>query len=95
LSNIIACKLIFQEQYLKRRAGTYVKCIGGIIMKYNEFLIRLSNPARRALEFQGIDSFEKLASLSKKELLSFHGVGPKSLPIVTECLNEQGLKLKD
>jgi len=64
-------------------------------MEYKEFLERLSNPARRALLFEGIDSFEKLASLSEKELLSFHGVGPKSVPIVTECLNSQGMKLKD
>ncbi|WP_312653644.1 hypothetical protein [Proteiniclasticum sp.] len=64
-------------------------------MEYKEFLERLSNPARRALDFEGIDSFEKLASLSAKELLSFHGIGPKSLPIVLECLKSQGKKLRD
>lgn len=64
-------------------------------MEYKEFLSKLSKPARSALEYEGIDSFEKLAALRKKELLSIHGIGPKSLPIVVECLNQEGLKLKE
>ena len=64
-------------------------------MEYNDFLKKLSGPARRALEFEGVDSFEKLAALSKEELLSFHGLGPKSLPIVMECLKDVGKKLRD
>lgn len=63
-------------------------------MEYKDFLAKLSKPAQRALEQEEIDSFEKLASLTKKELLSFHGVGPKSIPIVMECLNNIGLELK-
>lgn len=64
-------------------------------MKYEDFLNKLSNPARSALEYEGIDNFEKLASLRKKELFSIHGIGPKSLPIVIECLNNAGMKLKE
>lgn len=64
-------------------------------MLYEEFLSMLSNPARRALERGGISSFESLASLSKKELLNMHGIGPKSLPIVEDCLDSVGMKLKD
>ena len=64
-------------------------------MEFKEFLEKLSNPARSALEYEGIDSFEKLAALSKKELLSFHGVGPKTLPVVEESLERAGMKLRD
>lgn len=64
-------------------------------MKYEDFLSRLSKPARSAFEDAGIDSAEKLASLSKKELLSMHGIGPKSLPLVTEYLSSVGMKLKE
>lgn len=64
-------------------------------MKYEDFIFRLSSPARRALENMAIDSFEKLASLTQKELLSMHGIGPKSLPIVIESLNSVGMKLRE
>lgn len=64
-------------------------------MDYEEFLNRFSRPARRALENEGINSFGKLAALSKKEFLSLHGIGPKSLPIAVECLNEVGMEFKD
>ncbi len=64
-------------------------------MEFKDFLNKLSNPARNALEYQGINSFEKLASLRKKELLLIHGIGPKSLPIVIECLNSVGMKLRE
>ncbi len=60
-----------------------------------DFLNKLSNPERSALRYEGINNFEKLASLRKKELLSIHGIGPKSLPIVIECLNNVGMKLRD
>ncbi|HHY82235.1 MAG TPA: hypothetical protein GX505_06100 [Clostridiales bacterium] len=64
-------------------------------MEYKDFLSKLSNPARRALENEGIDNFDKLASLSKKELLSLHGLGPKSIPIIIECLSMAGMKLRE
>ncbi len=64
-------------------------------MEYKDFLNKLSNPARRALENENINNFEKLASLSKKELLLLHGIGQKSLPIVIECLNTVGMKLRE
>lgn len=64
-------------------------------MEYKDFLNKLSDSARSALEDEGIDSFEKLAKLSKKELLGKHGIGRATLPLVNECLNKKGLKLKD
>ncbi len=64
-------------------------------MEYEDFLNKLSNPARRALEYKGINNFGKLASLREKELLSMHGIGPKSLPIIIECLNMVEIKLRE
>ncbi|KAF0091966.1 MAG: hypothetical protein FD141_150 [Fusobacteria bacterium] len=64
-------------------------------MEYKDFLNKLSGPARNALEDEGIDSFEELATLSKKELLAKHGIGRATLPLVNECLNKKGLKLRD
>ena len=62
-------------------------------MEYDEFLSKLSKPARRALEYEGVDSFAKLAAFNKMELLTIHGIGPKSLPIIEHCLESIGMKL--
>jgi DNA-directed RNA polymerase alpha subunit len=64
-------------------------------MEYIDFLNKLSKTERTALEDEGIDSFKKLAALSKKELLAKHGIGRKMLPLVNEYLNKVGMKLKD
>lgn len=64
-------------------------------MEFYECMKKLSRPARSALEEEGIDSFEILASLRKEELLSLHGIGPHSLPVVIECLKTVGLKLRE
>lgn len=64
-------------------------------MEYIDFLNKLSKKERKTLEDEGIDSFEKLAGLSKKELLAKHGIGRKTLPLVNEYLNKAGMKLKD
>lgn len=64
-------------------------------MVYEDFLSKLSNPARRALEYEGVNSFEKLASISKKELLKIHGIGPKSLPAIKRCLDSNEMKLME
>lgn len=64
-------------------------------MEYSDFLRKLSKPAQRALEAEGIDRFEKLAVYSKKELLAFHGVGSSSIPVIDQYLNSVGLKRRD
>jgi hypothetical protein len=46
------------------------------------YIPKLSAPARRALENNGIDSFEKLANYSEKELLKLHGIGKSTIPIL-------------
>ncbi|HCL04890.1 MAG TPA: hypothetical protein DHW64_02535 [Chitinophagaceae bacterium] len=61
----------------------------------DDFLSLLPSPARRALLFHGIDTVEKLASYTEKEILSFHGIGPASMPILRQALNKEELKFKE
>lgn len=60
-----------------------------------DFLKILADPARRALENNGIDHVVKLASMSESELLSLHGFGPSSLPKIKKFLEAQGLTLQN
>lgn len=58
------------------------------------FLLRLSNPARRALEHEGIVTLQKLSTFTEREILQLHGMGPRSLPILREALQSEGLAFK-
>ena len=60
----------------------------------NGFLSLLSAPARRALENNGITSLQQLSTLSEKEILQFHGLGPASLPKLRTALKEIGLSFR-
>jgi hypothetical protein len=60
----------------------------------NGFLSELAAPARRALENNGIDTLAKLAQLSEKEVLDFHGMGKSSLPKLQKNLAEKGLSFR-
>ena len=57
----------------------------------NHFLSFLSAPARRALENKGINSLAQLAILSEKEILSLHGIGKSSIPLLKKLLETQEL----
>lgn len=59
------------------------------------FLALLPSPARRALFNHGIDSIEKLATYARADILSLHGIGPRSMPILEECLKAAGLQWKN
>ncbi len=58
------------------------------------FLSLISAPARRALEREGIETLEQLASYSEKELLTLHGVGPSTLPKLKTALRQKKLDFK-
>ncbi|OMF24108.1 hypothetical protein BK133_23080 [Paenibacillus sp. FSL H8-0548] len=60
----------------------------------NGFLSLLAAPARQALEHKGIASLQQLSTYSEKEILQFHGMGPKSLPVLRVALMEHGLSFK-
>ena len=58
------------------------------------FLSLVSAPARRALENNQIETLEKLAAWSEKELLALHGLGPSTIPKLKSALEKAGLKFK-
>lgn len=55
------------------------------------FLSMLSAPARRALTQAGISTLEELSKYSEAEILKLHGVGPKSLPVLRQALDNEEL----
>ncbi len=59
-----------------------------------DFLNKLSAPARRALESNGITSIDLLVNFSENKLLQFHGFGKSSIPKIESILAEKGLHLK-
>lgn len=59
------------------------------------FLPVLSAPARRALESKNINTVEDLSKYSQEEILSWHGIGPSSIPKLLEELKKNGLSFKD
>ena len=59
------------------------------------FLSKLSAPARRALEHNGITTLQQLATYREKEILKFHGIGPASLPKLRASLEDNGLSFKN
>ncbi|GAB3015640.1 RNA polymerase alpha subunit C-terminal domain-containing protein [Niabella terrae] len=62
--------------------------------KNKSFFVAVPAPARRALESAGIREPAALAQFSEAELLSLHGLGKHSLPILKKALEQVGLQLK-
>lgn len=58
------------------------------------FFVEISAPARRALEAAGITTAKKLATLTKKTVLGFHGLGPSSIPKLEKALRNENLAFK-
>ncbi|MFD0960027.1 RNA polymerase alpha subunit C-terminal domain-containing protein [Paenibacillus chungangensis] len=58
------------------------------------FLSQLSNPARRALEHEGIATLQKLSEYTERDILRLHGIGPSSMPKLREALQSQGLSFQ-
>ena len=58
------------------------------------FLARLSAPARRALVDKGVTTLAQLAKFTEAEILSLHGIGKSTLPILNNALSEGGLSFK-
>ncbi len=61
----------------------------------NNFLAEQGAPARRALENNAINSLEKLATFSEKEVLIFHGIGNNSIPKLKKMMDAVGLKFRE
>ena len=51
----------------------------------------IPNPALRVLQAAGISKLEDFTSISEKELLKLHGMGPKAIKIISDALDKEGL----
>jgi uncharacterized protein YdhG (YjbR/CyaY superfamily) len=60
----------------------------------NGFIEKLSAPAMRALQHEGIKNLTQLAKFKEADILKLHGVGPSALPIMRKALKEKGLTFK-
>ena len=56
--------------------------------------IKLSEPAQRAFAEANIITLEDVAHRSIDDLLSLHGVGPKTIRVLTPILESLGLSFK-
>jgi hypothetical protein len=56
--------------------------------------IGLSAPARRALVNAKLTKIEHLKKLTEKQLMSLHGMGPSSLPIIEKAMKKYKINFK-
>jgi DNA-directed RNA polymerase alpha subunit len=61
----------------------------------SSFLTLLSAPARSALEHAGITTLTELSQHREREILALHGVGPKSLPVLRQALQDAGMSFAE
>lgn len=59
-----------------------------------DFLAKISAPARRAFERENILTLKKLSEYSEKEILGLHGVGPSAIPKLNEALKTARLAFR-
>lgn len=57
-------------------------------------LPKIGSPATNALANRGITKLQEVTTMTEKELLGMHGVGPKAVRILKEELKNQGLELR-
>lgn len=56
-----------------------------------EFPTSMGKVAPRELTVHGITTYQQLTSMTEKEVLAIHGVGPKAVRILREELGKRGL----
>lgn len=61
----------------------------------NDELPKIPAPAMRALNAAGYSKLSQLGGVSRAELATLHGMGPKALGIIDAALREQGFGLVD
>ncbi|WP_425861167.1 hypothetical protein [Arthrobacter sp. TWP1-1] len=60
-----------------------------------EFPRSIGKPAMRALGLEGFARFDQLTQVSAAKLLEVHGVGPKSIRILSAELERRGMGFAD
>lgn len=77
------------------------KCLGSIcavhhVVKSNNFLYGIiAVPARRSLEREKIDSFEKLSDYSEEEIMQLHGFGKNAMEKLKNHMKEHQVSFKN
>ena len=56
---------------------------------------KIGQPATRALHGAGYTRLEQLTTVSERELLKLHGMGPKAIRLLREAMEAQGLAFAD
>jgi predicted flap endonuclease-1-like 5' DNA nuclease len=59
-----------------------------------EFPATIGKPANAALVARGVTTLAQLASMTERELLAVHGVGPKAVRILRDTLAQHGLAFR-
>lgn len=75
------------------RAGNCTVCpiCDKAASKSEKIWTNLSAPARRALHANGIDTVEKISTITKRELVSWHGIGPSALRLIEQQMASCGV----
>jgi predicted flap endonuclease-1-like 5' DNA nuclease len=60
-----------------------------------EFPTGIGKTARRVLALDGYTRYDQLTTVTAKELLKIHGVGPKAIRILGEELEAKGLSFAE
>ena len=60
-----------------------------------DFPAAIGRPATQALTVAGYTRLEHLTTVTEKELLKLHGMGPKALGILRSALEARGLRFAD
>ncbi len=60
-----------------------------------DFPTGIGRPATQALTVAGYTRLEHLTTVTEKELLKLHGMGPKALGILRSALETRGLRFAD
>ncbi|MEV6417465.1 hypothetical protein [Kribbella sp. NPDC051718] len=55
----------------------------------------IGRPATSALMAAGITTLAQVATLTRRDLLAMHGVGPKAVRLLEAALQENGLSFAD
>ncbi|MFJ5262367.1 hypothetical protein ACIQAC_18065 [Streptomyces sp. NPDC088387] len=79
----------------KRLAAALAAAEAGADAPGRELPAAIGRPATQALLGAGINTLEMVAAHTAAELLALHGVGPKAVRILTETLEQRGLRMRD
>lgn len=79
-------------RYKKRKAQGKPKTDQKIVNELS--ILKIGQPATRALASIGVNTLNELSKLTQQELLNLHGVGPKAVSILNQAMLKSNLSFK-